>query len=298
MKKELAIVLGSTGNMTFALANVLMGLKKYCNSSFDTIIFEQNISSNDKELLSYFINCEFRDYKYPYENVQHAEAAIKRFTEMAFSRYECFDLLEHYQTVIWLDIDLLIQGDITTLKNEISGEIALWLSTKPLKINFMKELPEYNLEIPFYNSGVIVFKDTIKNPGELKNWCYQKTNELASVLYCPDQGVINLMLQEFSIEPSKLPEKYNCNPRLKNAKLAKIQHPYCAEKFWNFYINGLWNKNYKQWVKMGGSPYTGTKAGFFERMVKHKYPEVPNPLKYPKNFFKYFKTQKYKDFDF
>src|SRR6056297_56024 len=121
VKKELAIVLGSTGNMTFALANVLIGLKKHCSKEFDTIIFEQDIIPKNKELISSIKNCAFIEYKYPYQDIKHSDATIKRFTEMAFSRYECFDLLEKYKTVIWLDIDLLIQGDVTLLQNEVNG---------------------------------------------------------------------------------------------------------------------------------------------------------------------------------
>ncbi|OGU60055.1 MAG: hypothetical protein A2X64_07620 [Ignavibacteria bacterium GWF2_33_9] len=299
MKKELAIVLGATGNITFGLANVLMGLKKNnIKIPHEIIVFEQNISARDKKLLNQIIPISFIEYKYPTTGEIHSKSTCDRFTQMTFSRYECLTLLNEYKKVLWLDVDLLIKGNLTPLVADFNSQIGLWQTKQPLRINFTKNIDDYNMESCFYNAGVIIFNDTLTNYKDIREWCYKKTNELSEYLYCGDQGIINILLEEFNLNILNIDEKYNCHPRSKKSSTASILHPYCAEKFWNFYNNKEWNQNYQEWIKIGGTPYSGSKVGIFERFIKTKYPEVPNPLKYPRNFINYFKTQKYKDFDF
>ena len=298
MKKDLAIVLGATGNMTFALANVIIALSKNKPQiPFDIKVFSMEIPEKEKNILNSILPITFIDYEYP-GKTEDSISTKKRFTKMAFSRYECFRMLNDYKNVLWLDIDLLIKGDIAELITTCDKPIGLWQSKQSLKINFTEEIDNYDTDKFFYNTGVFLIKDTLEYPKKYADWCYKKTNELSQYLYCADQGIINLMLQEFSLEVCNLDEKFNCIPRKKLAKDAVILHPYCAEKFWDFYNDKEWNENNKQWLKMGGAPYNGSRTGLLERIIKTKFPELPNLFKYPKGFIKYFKTQKYKDFDF
>ena len=122
-KKELAIVFGSTGNMAFALGNVLIGLKKYSleiAKTADIKIFEQGISGKDKKILNSILPCEFIEYKFPHQGYLTDET-VKKFSELTFSRFECFDMLNEYKKVLWLDIDILIQKpfDVNTLLERV-----------------------------------------------------------------------------------------------------------------------------------------------------------------------------------
>ncbi len=265
-KQELAIVFGVTGNMAFALGNVLMGLKKHNpDLNEDIIVFEQGISEKDKNLLSSIIPCNFYEYQFPFDNPEFSADCLNRFTHLSFSRYECFRLLDKYKNVLWLDIDILIQRDI-------SGIL------------------DYDLECGMRNAGVMFINDKLENNNEIADWCYKRTMELAPYLTFADQGIINLMIQEFNLEVQELNLKYNCHPGFKRAPDAYILHTFCPEKFWNYYNNKEWNEDYKEWLKMGGSPYTGKRVSSVHKFFKER--SLPNPFRSPRNFVKHFFANK------
>ncbi len=91
-KKEMAIVLGASGNMAFAIANVLMGLKKHSpNLADDIIIFQQDMSEKEMQLMQTILPCKFIEYKF---KEKMDDEYFGRFTPVAFSRYDCFDMLD------------------------------------------------------------------------------------------------------------------------------------------------------------------------------------------------------------
>ncbi|MDD3151217.1 MAG: glycosyltransferase 61 family protein, partial [Candidatus Gastranaerophilales bacterium] len=259
LKKDMAIVLGTTGNRTFAAANVLMGLKKYLkNTNFEIIIYIQDVSKKDRKLLYSILPCRFIDYKLPNAD-EIREKTKKRYTELSYSRYECFNLLDYYKKVLWLDIDILIQKDLTEFINSTSNGIALWQSKVRTGFNFTEKIESYNMDVPFYNLGIMLITDDLPNYKKLTKWCYDKTAEYGKYLVCADQGIINIMIQEFNLEVNKLPEDFNFHPEEgKKPENAVILHPYAEEKFWNFYFNYKeWNENNQKWIVMGGTPYKG-----------------------------------------
>lgn len=282
-KKELAIVFGATGNMAFALGNVLIGLKKHSPGILaDIIIFEQNLEENDKNVINSIISSQFKKYEFPKKNVL-TEGTLKKFSELTFSRFECFNLLSEYKKVLWLDIDILIQKDITPLLNEVSTGISL--------IGGLNAGDDFEIEIKGlekgkenFNAGIMLLQDNLQDHPKLANWCYDKTLELAQYLRCADQGIINLMIKEHNLEVHKLDWKYNFNPAYGGkTDLAVILHTFCPEKFWNYWSYSEWNNNYKIWIKFGGSPYTGKKYNWWNK----KFKNVPNPLRNTRSFIKF-----------
>jgi len=291
MKKEFAIVLGATGNMAFALANVLIGFKKHNHVlDADIIVFEQGISEKDKNLINSILPCQFFKYKFPAQNSDFTEDCLNRFTHLSFSRYECFRLLDKYKNVLWLDIDILIQGDISGILDYTESGIALIQDGSKVKVNFTQEIPGYDLECKMRNAGVMFVNDKLENNNEIADWCYKKTIELAPYLTFADQGIINIMLQEFNLNAQKLSGYYNCHPEYKKAPDAFIIHTFCPEKFWNYYDNQEWNDNHRKWIKIGGSPYTGKRISPLSKFFKER--KLPNPIRSPRNFVKHFLANK------
>jgi len=293
MKKNLAVTLGATANMTFALASVLIDFKKNLSCDFDLIIYHKDISEKEQGLLNSIIQAKFIEYNFQDKTTR--EKSLNRYTLLAFSRYECFDLLDKYKKVLWLDIDTIIQKNLTNLINiNTSNGIALWQNIEHKNsFNFVNSPEKYDMSENYFNTGVILFEDNLPHRHNLKNWCYDKTVEWGKNLVCPDQAVLNMMFQEFDIEVFKLEEIYNCHPERPMLPDAIIIHPYAEEKFWNYYYNfEQWNNNYKKWLKMGGSPYAGKKANFIDKALikfKKKYlPQAPDPFRHTGKFLKYF----------
>lgn len=291
-KKGLAIVIGASGDMAFAVANVLMGIKKHSpNLADEIIIFHSNMLEKDKELLNEIIPCKLIDYKFEIKNEKMKEQAyFDRFTPLAFSRYECFNLLDEYKKVLWLDIDILIQKDFSKLCEDTKTGISFSQGYYPIWSLFTKRIEcNYDLDKKFFDSGTIALQDKLQNYKEIAKWLYEKTFEYAEYLHLPDQAILNIMFQEFNLEITPLDrDKYVCHPTNEKVKDAVIVHSYSCDKFWNYYYNFKeWNNNYKKWLKMGGSKYKGPKATFIYKFIKKRYPDAPNPLRQTGKFIKF-----------
>lgn len=290
-KKNLAVVIGATGNMAFAAANVIMSVKKTSSDITDEIIvLHSEISKNDQHLMKSIFNCRFIDYKFPeVEADTFKNSHFYRYSMLAYSRYEIFNWLDEFKNIIWLDIDILVQKSLQELLNHVDGDMGMHEEKHTFGGLFLEPDPRFDNERKFLNTGVILYRDSLPNYQILTDWCYQKTREMAENLSLPDQAVINLMFQEFpEIKIRPIDTRFNCHPTDKNVKNAVIVHSYDSEKFWNFYYNfGEWNKNYKKWIKMGGSPYTGIKANIIYVWIKKYFPMAPNPFRQTGKFFVY-----------
>lgn len=284
IKKDMAIVLGVTENMAFALANVLCGLRRYAhNLTFDILVFEMGVSEKDKELLCSLAPCRFIEYSFSSGNIGQVRN-LKRFTEATFSRYECFSLLSEYKKVVWMDIDILIKKNIKEFIDTNNSGIAMAYDIDPmwtkrikytdLASNFIKPIPGYELNLKAFNPGIFVVNDDIKNYHLITSWCYEKTVEWVEYLGWLDQSVLNLMVQEFALNVHVADVIYNYNPIFRGQiNDAVILHPNGSKKFWNYFFTPEWLNNYKEWIQLGGSRYQGLKLSAADR-VRLKTPTV------------------------
>lgn len=282
MKKEKAIVFGITGNWAFALGNVLIGLKKHNpDLNADIIVYYDTLSLKNRKALRKIYPVKFKNFKFPYDskNINN----INIFSEMAFSRYECFNLLKEYKKVIWLDVDILIQKDISKLFDYNKKGIALFADgEKILAGDFnVNELKGYNLTVKEFGSGTIVLTDKLKDFDKIPRWCYKKVVEYASIVESPDQAILNLALQEFGLEPENIDRTYVFHPKDEGWENAKILHAYYGKKFWNGTYNSDWEENNKKWVKLGGTAFD----------PNWDYLNKPDLLRQPAKFLKDFKKR-------
>lgn len=250
-KKNTALVFGITENYTFALANTLMGLiennKKFWD---DIIIYCDQMSKENMDNINKIVPCKFIDAKEMGFEKKVPHDTLEKYSIASFYRYDCFNLLSEYKNIIWNDVDILIQGDISGLLNYGDNGIALTKNIGNFKVeaNFTKLIMEYDMFKQLFNSGIIVFKDTLPDYDKLCDWCINKTIELAEYLRWPDQGILNIMLQEFNITPDEIDiNKYCCHPTTSTRIIdAKIIHAYGDNKFWNSYDL---RKKFPKWVE-------------------------------------------------
>jgi len=145
----------------------------------------------------------------------------------------------------------------------------------------------YNLNKNFFNAGIFVIGDNLLEYNKISIWLYEKTIEYANILHLQDQSILNLMFQEFNLNVKPMDKKYNRYPTDKMSKNSIILHSYSSEKFWNFWNFKEWNTNYKTWINMGGSAYTGKKASLLSREVKKILPHAPDIVRKPRAFVLY-----------
>jgi len=276
--KKVALTMGITNNWAFAGATILFGLKDNTPKiPHDLIIYENDLSSKNKKLLNQIYPCIFK--KFDISRIYAGD--FTRLSKMTFSRYENFSLLKNYSTVVWLDADILIKRDISELLQHFSKGIAMHKHKGiPIKSGMRENIKNYNLEKEAFAAGSLILTDTLKNPETLKEWCYEKTNEWASKVN-GDMQILNLMLQEFNIEPYELDETYCCHPKRENAD-TRIVHPWWRKKFWNEIIDPQWDHYYKKWIAMGGE---GPKLPHpIKRYIKYKLWKTGLLKKHGKNY--------------
>ena len=259
-KKELAIVFGITKDYDFALANVLIGIKKHFNykKKYDIIIYHDGLDKETKETINTIMPCIFKEFKSRVSDDLLSEENLKLYSNMCLARFECFDLLKEYKKVIWHDVDILIQDDFSELLKlgQKSGLAMTYTDIGFLtEANFNETIPNYNMFLPLLNSGIIVFGDNLDKYEEMTEWCYKKLSELNKKVRYLDQGILNLLVQEYNINVEAIDiNKFCCHPARKNYKKASIIHAYGYDKFWN--ANYLyekfpeWHSNLIEWSKL------------------------------------------------
>ena len=294
--KNTAIILGATGNLAFALGVVLKGLKKYnaaLLSEADIIIYYQNMDEAQRKALAQILPCTFIPYKFPHmDNMQ--PHVLRDYGEMTFVRYECFRYLKKYQYVLWLDADILIQGDISGMCAQVPHGIGFRREyyDERVRVNFLRDIPGFDMQAPHFNAGIMCLSQALtQDKDELSNWSYNKTAEISESLYYPDQGILLLMCQHFGLTIDPLDEKYNCEARRNHFALKKaaLVHAVGHRKFWKYYYLDKWYRFYKEWVEQTGLVCQNN-FPIFKKWGLLKYPlfqAAPNPAKYPVKFVTY-----------
>jgi len=183
---------------------------------------------------------------------------IDKFTPALFARFEAFSLLEKYQNVICLDSDILVQKELIGVLDEVKTNIGLTPDSCPnVGYNFWGTIPGYDLSAPCLNAGFIVLKNPLP-AAQIRNWLYQMLAKYADICYLGDQGLINLILQEFKLTPTVLSPRYNqpASSPTRELKQAYIIHSTGHRKFWYYYYFDEWYKSYAQWYALSGQAVT------------------------------------------
>ena len=276
LKKKNAVMVADT--RTALVGTTLINLQETNPGLFDeAIVYHQGIAEQDKAALEKIMPCRFVEYKPPLpESVLRLEN-FARFSVLMFPRYEMFCYLDEFETVTWTDTDVIIKGDLSPLldKAREHGFVANFenpedctnQNTDSIRSSFhsFHTIPEkYDMDCYNMCSGLIVVSDKLTDTKKYTDWCYQKTIEYAEDLNSPDQGVLNLFIQEFNIDAVSAGEHgaYCVFPYYKrDTGQAKIVHSWGLRKFWNsWYLYNeypAWGEYYRKWLALGGTDSFG-----------------------------------------
>lgn len=307
MNKKNAVFFASNSKLIFALATTLLSLKKNSPSILDNtdiLVYEQGFTQQDKDLLNAILPCKFTSYKFAVET-DFNNINFINFSQLAFARYDIFDLLDNYKKILYMDVDIMIAKDLSYIFDNYGDKtgIAMCKDTQKgltlITKNFVNPVEGYDMSVPCYNSGVTLLCDNIKNRKELRMWCYNKTAEWLENLVCPDQGVLNVMIQQFNTGIEALPDTCNCTPSNKkysDKKNKEVVIYHCAGgglRFWTYNWNAPWQEFYKQYLALGGKPHTDQEHAWLKFIRKHKlykfnfFDRAPDPQMHPARFLKY-----------
>ena len=272
-KKKNAIMIADT--RPALIGNLLVQLKETNKGLFDeAIIYYEKINEKDKKIMENLMPCRFIKFDYELPDNIKSLPAFEKFSPLMFARYYMFDLLNEYETITWLDTDVLICGKLDSIidkakENGMSAnfedpENKSYKVTDTVKTSFKMPLSNYDMNKYNMSSGLITVADTLKNYDKMTKWCFDKTIEYADYLVLPDQGILNILIQEFNVAVASVGENgaYCFYPSYKrDSSNAKIVHAWGARKFWKswylFKTYPKWYEYYKEWLNLGGSDCFG-----------------------------------------
>ena len=256
MKKNNAIVFGLTSNHVFAVACMMMGLKKFSPKLADeVVVIHDGINESDQLLLNSILPVRFIEYNFPLSKLTTDSRVVKQFTKMVFSKFECLRLLDDYRSVMWLDYDMVIQSDISELFENSGPGIKMMPGGIPVRGQLHADVNEFDMGVEGICGCIFVFQDHLASYMEMYDFCCVQAEKYADILLLGEQAIFDFMLQAFSLVPDVIDVKeYSPHPTDPvHAVNAKIIHAYGQPKFWNGLNDPRWEVNYKQWVRMGGS---------------------------------------------
>ncbi len=259
MKKNNAIVFTVSSNLTFAVACVILNMKKVSPKLADEIvIIHDGIREKDQKLLCSIFPSRFILYDFPIKDTSiFNKGTLSYFTKMVFAKFECLKLLNDYKNVMLLDSDIVIKQEISELFTFCESAIKMMPGGIKIKEQLNQSVDDYEMNIEGIAAGIFVFQDHLVDYMKMYNFCYESLSKYASSLYMPEQAIFDFMIQEFNLEICPIDSKIYA-PHPNNEELAdnaKIIHSYGQPKFWNGINNNQWIQNYETWIKMGGSRY-------------------------------------------
>jgi len=268
-KKNNAVVFGLTADHVFAVACVMMDIRRLSPGLVDeVVIIHDGISEKDRRLLGAILPTRFIKYNFPLNSRRVLNApAVRQFTKMVFTKFECLRLLDNYKNVMWLDYDMVVKQNIAELFAPSETGIKMMPSGLPVRGQLHEGVSEYDMEAEGICACIFVFQDHLKNYKEMHQFCYAKLEKYGEILYMPEQAIFDFMIQEYRLKPDPIDVSlYSPHPTDPvHAEHARIIHAYGQPKFWNGLHNEQWERNYQAWLDMGGTKYR--KKTVFEKAL-------------------------------
>lgn len=262
-------MLAVTSDYMFAAGNIVLSLiKQRPQKDFDITIFYDEISPNDKKLFESTGICNLIQYKTPKgfeEKIRtfcpkfNDEAFAKHFSFLKFAKFEIFELLKNYKHAVWLDADIAVQADPTEIIHYAPFAITIdkdWT----VQNNFIQPIYGYDMNCQGVCSAVFLVTDELPNYQKMREWCYATAIKVCPFFKNIDQGIFNILLQEFNIDYNLLPlEDFQCVPKREEAFKAKLVHFGTKAKVWNTAELATcfpeWYRIHLEWLKQGGSDF-------------------------------------------
>lgn len=299
--KKTAVLFACSNAFAFALYVTLRTFfsrsAELANMS-DIYVFNYKWTDTTKKLISSCGPMTLVDYDLP-THIKRTRQ-IMRFTPALYARFEGFNLLEKYEQVICLDSDILIQKELKSCLEEMDQNIGITYDSLPsVQNNFLHPIDGYDMSAKCFNAGFLVLKRSQLPypPRQIADWLYGMLDKYSEAVDLGDQGLINLLFQEFKLTPHIFSELWNLpasNPT-KRLKKAFIIHSTGHRKFWCYYYFHDFYRYFSDWVAQGGEPISIRKdSALWTKWVKEsKYGKTaffqlaPDVFKKPAKFILY-----------
>jgi hypothetical protein len=259
-----AIVCGISGDHAFALAALMVGVARH-NPDFagDFVVFHDGVDAGVQSRLR-AIWPKTRFCSFGHDEVTRrfgpgvdVARALASYSPMIFAKFEMLDLLAEYRQCLWLDVDILVQGDMS----------GLWafdaLAWRPLpdgafarREKAMAALAALRRDgVPLLNGGVIGMGQGLR--GVAKGDLYAMAARIIAAVgpHSVDELALYFLACARGLPLHQLPQRFNHPVVAPGGRDAVLVHAIGPDKFWNAAPLQL---AYPEWAQnAAGWPYDG-----------------------------------------
>lgn len=152
-------------------------------------------------------------------------------SQEAFYRLEITDILPDDRIVLYLDVDTIINLDVSQLFEINLGENSVWAVGEISGINYYED--NYKISSKnrwlFFNSGVLLMDLDMLRAENFKKHVYEIIEKYYDTLLFWDQDALNIVLEN---KRKLLPPKYNALPFLRTTKYGRNILWYSKKEFY------------------------------------------------------------------
>jgi lipopolysaccharide biosynthesis glycosyltransferase len=248
MHQSVPIFLASDDRYAPFVATTINSIAKNTKSFIDFYVLDGGILDANKQKIE-SLKEQFNNFSIEFIDMKNA--GLERFPNMrhyslnTFSRYFIPDLKPDLDKVLYMDVDIIVKGDIAELYNEDLGKYPLGAILEdffPLNYTYLMEtFPDYKGGNNYFNAGVLLISLDYFRKNDLTQKLIDKTVELKEVLSCPDQDIFNLFFENnFKVIDYKfnfMPDHDDCLLKLgKKEAIEALDYPvvlhYTGRKPW------------------------------------------------------------------
>lgn len=246
--EQLLVVLTS-----LAVNNKKTALNIYIFSSDITI--ESQIRLN--KLSSCFKNMKLNFIKFDKNPTKHLSSNIDYISNETYYRYLIADLLPDTDKILYMDADIIVNGDISKLYDtDISGYLLCGARDLYIRdIDYSNEIGIARADL-YVNAGILLMNLAEFRKHKIGKNLIQQTEKLSKKIKFNDQDILNIVCNGKILETDSIYNFASANiyDEKNKINLAKIIHYTGADKPWlvdsAHKMKKLWQKYYKKTEKI------------------------------------------------
>jgi lipopolysaccharide biosynthesis glycosyltransferase len=232
---NIPIFLASDDNYAPFVATTIASICDNTNSFIDFYILDGGITTKNQERIEKLIE-KFNNFSIDFINID-TEKEFKEFkttsyiSMAAYNRFLIPQLKPNLKKVIYLDIDIIVLGDIKELYEQSLDGFAVGTIDDQGDINFISQIKnnlDMDINCTYFNSGVLLMDLNKWNEDKIVETLFKIEEKYREKILCNDQDILN---KYFENNYKLLDKKFNTMIKGDNAI---IRHFANVFKPWNY----------------------------------------------------------------
>ena len=190
-KKKLALIYEISNNQVNSLINHLKNIRTNINIKIDDIyIYHEELSTKSIIEISDICNCIF----------------VKK-NKFRKAKFDMFKMLNGYKKIIYTTVESELSNELI---DKYKGNYCVKLyNNRFVEFNFKYLLKKYNMLDFAQNCELIIITDKIEYR-KIYRWCIKNTILLMPILRNRIDGILDLVVQKYNIEPTIINDSKTC----------------------------------------------------------------------------------------